>query len=173
MDYARKQQIMKDLETVDNFYRNALKDIENKIEKNQDSAKYFQGQEDKITEQIDKLESEKNEINNKPSNHVNDNVANRLKNFNLEINIFNIENDIKKLKNDLELQRRINEIEIDYLKEKNEKLEKDYEKYYEEKKIIDDAIFIHLLGNEINIGAIKGADEIKKENDMVFKRVLK
>ena len=170
---AEIQKTIEDHKKVENFYKETLNNIEIEMEKNQEMAKTLGGEEKVIRNKIDKLESEKKKIMDEPSNHVNNNVENRLKDFGLEKTIFDKDNEIKKLEKELELKQRTNEIEIRYLKDKNKQLEKDYEKYYDEKITIDKAIFIYLLGSAINIGEIKEAKRIKEENDMVFANLLK
>ena len=130
---AEIQKTIEDHKKVENFYKETLNNIEIEMEKNQEMAKTLGGEEKVIRDKIDKLESEKKKIMDEPSNHVNNNVENRLKDFGLEKTIFDKDNEIKKLEKELELKQRTNEIEIRYLKDKNKQLEKDYEKYFLQK----------------------------------------
>ena len=96
-----------------------------------------------------------------------------VKNFGLEREIFNKGNEIKRLEKELEWKKKMDEIEIKFLKDKNDGLVQDYEKLYNEKTKINEAIIIEILKDRINkYGDIKAAIDIRKENDSLFANLL-
>ena len=173
IDAQMKKQLEEDRKEVNKFYEKALENILKKNNDNLKEVKRLEGLAKNIEKEIDNLKKEKDDIMNNQSNHVNGEIKNRLKNFGLEKDIFDIENKIKKLEKKLELQNRINEIEIADLKEKNKNYWKEYDKYYNEHKQIDEAMFTQFLGMQIDLGGIKSAEEIKKQNDDVFANLMK
>ena len=157
---------------VDDFYKEWLEHIRNKIDKNKNTVKRIGGKERKLKQEIEDKEEKIKEIYNDDNNYVNRNKQNRLKSFGLEKDIFDYENKINELKQKLEWHYKKNETRIKYLKEENDRLMKEYEKIYNEKAEIDDAIIKGVLGKDVDIGDIMAAKELKEENDVLFTKLI-
>ena len=157
---------------VDDFYKEWLEHIRKKIEKNKNTVKRIGGKERKLKQEIEDKEEKIKEIYNDDDNYVNRNKQNRLKSFGLEKDIFDYENKINELKQKLEWHYKKNETRIKYLKEENDRLMKEYEKIYNEKAEIDDAIIKGVLGKDVDIGDIMAAKELKEENDVLFTKLI-
>ena len=157
---------------VDDFYKEWLEHIRKKIEKNKNTVKRIGGKERKLKQEIEDKEEKIKEIYNDDNNYVNRNKQNRLKSFGLEKDIFDYENKINELKQKLEWHYKKNETRIKYLKEENDRLMKEYEKIYNEKAEIDDAIIKGVLGKDVDIGDIMAAKELKEENDVLFTKLI-
>ena len=171
---AYLEQVAKDQRAVDDFYNESLKTLEERIRKNTDKVEKLRNEEEEMIETIEKLRKEINDINNDEGNHVENNKNFRLKNFSLEKKIFDKENLIKKLEKELEWKKKMNAIEIQFLKDKNDSIVNDYEKLYNEKAEIDNAIIVGVLRQEITkIGDIINAKELKNENDQIFRNLQK
>ena len=167
-------QVAKDQRAVDDFYNESLKTLEERIRKNTDKVEKLRNEEEEMIETIEKLRKEIDDINNDEGNHVENNKNFRLKNFSLEKKIFDKENLIKKLEKELEWKKKMNAIEIQFLKDKNDSIVNDYEKLYNEKAEIDNAIIVGVLRQEITkIGDIINAKELKNENDQIFRNLQK
>ena len=173
LDAKLSEKIYKDYQYVDKFYNESLKRLEQKINDNKEKVENIKKEEENMMIQIKNLEQEKNDINNKESNHVQNNLNFRLKNFSLERKIFNKENEIKRLTKELEWKKKMDEIEIKFLKEKNDSFVQDYEKLYNEKTKISEAIVAEVLKLQVSkIGDIIAANEIRKENDLIFANLI-
>ena len=170
---AELKQVKKNYIEVDEFYKERLEKIENKIKENKQKVENIKQEQQNMISNIEKIENEIKDINGKESNHVNGNLKFRLKNFGLEREIFNKGNEIKRLEKELEWKKKMDEIEIKFLKDKNDGLVQDYEKLYNEKTKINEAIIIEILKDRINkYGDIKAAIDIRKENDSLFANLL-
>ena len=168
------EQVAKDQRAVDDFYNESLKTLEERIRKNTDKVEKLRNEEEEMIETIEKLRKEIDDINNDEGNHVENNKNFRLKNFSLEKKIFDKENLIKKLKKELEWKKKMNAIEIQFLKDKNDSIVNDYEKLYNEREEIDKAIIVGVLRQEIaKIGDVINAKELRNENDNIFKNLQK
>ena len=171
---AYLEKVAKDQRAVDNFYDESLKTLEDRIRKNAEKVEKLRKEEEEMVETIEKLRKEIDDINNDERNHVENNKKFRLKNFSLEKKIFDKENQIKKLEKELEWKKKMNAIEIQFLKDKNDSIVNDYEKLYNEKAEIDNAIIVGVLRQEITkIGDIINAKELKNENDQIFRNLQK
>ena len=171
---AYLEQVAKDQRAVDDFYNESLKTLEERIRKNTDKVEKLRNEEEEMIETIEKLRKEIDDINNDEGNHVENNKNFRLKNFSLEKKIFDKENLIKKLKKELEWKKKMNAIEIQFLKDKNDSIVNDYEKLYNEREEIDKAIIVGVLRQEIaKIGDVINAKELRNENDNIFKNLQK
>ena len=171
---ANLKQVRKDQEEVDEVYNEHLRTIEKRIRKNKEKVEELKKEEDDIIKKIEKLESDINEIKNNDKNHVDNNLKFGLKNFGIERKIFDKENEIQKLKKELEWKIKMDDIEIQFLKDKNDSFVKDYEKLYNEKAEIDHAIIVEVLKEGVsNIGEIISANELKNENDKIFENLRK
>ena len=166
------QEVEQTQRKVDDFYKEWLEHIRNKIDKNKNTVKRIGGKERKLKQEIEDKEEKIKEIYNDDNNYVNRNKQNRLKSFGLEKDIFDYENKINELKQKLEWHYKKNETRIKYLKEENDRLMKEYEKIYNEKAEIDDAIIKGVLGKDVDIGDIMAAKELKEENDDLFKKLI-
>ena len=168
------EQVAKDQRAVDDFYNESLKTLEERIRKNTDKVEKLRNEEEEMIETIEKLRKEIDDINNDEGNHVENNKNFRLKNFSLEKKIFDKENLIKKLKKELEWKKKMNAIEIQFLKDKNDSIVNDYEKLYNEREEIDKAIIVGVLRQEIaKIGDVINAKELRNENDNIFRNLQK
>ena len=171
---AYLEQVAKDQRAVDDFYNESLKTLEERIRKNTDKVEKLRNEEEEMIETIEKLRKEIDDINNDEGNHVENNKNFRLKNFSLEKKIFDKENLIKKLKKELEWKKKMNAIEIQFLKDKNDSIVNDYEKLYNEREEIDKAIIVGVLRQEIaKIGDVINAKELRNENDNIFRNLQK
>ena len=171
---AYLEQVAKDQRAVDDFYNESLKTLEERIRKNTDKVEKLRNEEEEMIETIEKLRKEIDDINNDERNHVENNKNFRLKNFSLEKKIFDKENLIKKLEKELEWKKKMNAIEIQFLKDKNDSIVNDYEKLYNEREEIDKAIIVGVLRQEIaKIGDVINAKELRNENDNIFKNLQK
>ena len=166
------QEVEQTQRKVDDFYKEWLEHIRKKIEKNKNTVKRIGGKERKLKQEIEDKEEKIKEIYNDDDNYVNRNKQNRLKSFGLEKDIFDYENKINELKQKLEWHYKKNETRIKYLKEENDRLMKEYEKIYNEKAEIDDAIIKGVLGKDVDIGDIMAAKELKEENDVLFTKLI-
>ena len=128
-----------------------------------------------LKNKIEELKRRIKEINDDPSNYVNKKIeTKRLKNFNLEKKIFDYEKNIEKLKRELDWMRKMNDNEIKFIKEDCKKILAEYDKLYNEKMQIDDAIIQGVLGKAAStyIGDVINAQKLEEENDQIFKNNL-
>ena len=168
------KQVAEDQREVDDFYNGRLKLIQKRIDNNKNKVKKLKKEEDDLIKEIDELKEDIEKIKNNAGNHVDNNLDYRLKNFGLERKIFNKENEIQRLEKELEWKRKMNNIEIQFLKDKNDSYVNDYEKLYNEKREIDTAIIYGVLGQQVtDIGGIMNANELKNENDQIFENLRK
>ena len=168
------EQVAKDQREVDNFYNDRLKLIQKRIDSNKNKVKQLKKEEEDMIKRIEELRKDIDDIKNNKENHVDNNLDYRLKNFGLERKIFNKENEIQKLEKELEWKRKMNDIEIQFLKDKNDSYVNDYEKLYNEKSEIDKAIIYGVLGLQVtNIGDVMNANDLKNENDQIFENLRK
>ena len=168
------KQVAEDQREVDDFYNDRLKLIQKKIDKNKNQVKKLKKEEDDLIKEIDELKEDIEKIKNDERNHVNNNLDYRLKNFGLERKIFKKENEIQRLEKELEWKRKMNDIEIQFLKDKNDSFLIEYEKLYNEKGEIDKAIIYEVMGQKVtNIGDVMNANELKNENDQIFENLRK
>ena len=171
-EYLKK--VAEDQRAVDDFYNDRLKLIQRRIDDNKEKVMKLKEEEEKMIKKIEKLRKDIEDIKNNESNHYDNNLEFRLKNFGLERKIFNKENEIQKLEKELEWKRKMNEIEIQFLKDKNDSYVNDYEKLYNEKAEIDNAIIKDVLKAKItDVGEVMTANELKNENDQIFENLRK
>ena len=168
------KQVAEDQREVDDFYNDRLKLIQKRIDSNKNKVKQLKEEEEDMIKRIEELRKDIDDIKNNEGNHVDNNLDYRLKNFGLERKIFNKENEIQKLEKELEWKRKMNNIEIQFLKDKNDSYVNDYEKLYNEKSEIDRAIIYGVLGQKVtNIGDVMNANDLKNENDQIFENLRK
>ena len=170
-------EIIKDVKrnkkVVNQFYKEEFDKLNKKSKQYLNDIFNLQSKEREIANEINKYELEIKKIKDDQSNHVNNNLQNRLKDS-LVNKIFDYENEIEKLKLKLDWTKQINKIEKDYLKQKYDLIMKKYDKLYQEKLQIDNDIDVAVCGEAIskNLGVIITAKELQEENDKMYQNVM-
>ena len=80
---AELKQVKKNYIEVDEFYKERLQKIENKIKENKQKVENIKQEQQNMISNIEKIENEIKDINGKESNHVNGNLNFRLLYFSI------------------------------------------------------------------------------------------
>ena len=170
---ANIEEVKRNKKAVNQFYKEEFDKLNKKSKQCLNDIFNLQSKEREIANEINKYELEIKKIKDDQSNHVNNNLQNRLKDS-LVNKIFDYENEIEKLKLKLDWTKQINKIEKDYLKRKYELILKKYDKLYQEKLQIDNDIDVAVCGEAIshNLGGIIAAKELQEENDKMYQNVM-
>ena len=167
------EEVKRNKKAVNQFYKEEFDKLNKKSKQCLNDIFNLQSKEREIANEINKYELEIKKIKDDQSNHVNNNLQNRLKDS-LVNKIFDYENEIEKLKLKLDWTKQINKIEKDYLKQKYDLIMEKYDKLYQEKLKIDNYIDVAVCGEAIshNLGGIIAAKELQEENDRMYQNVL-
>ena len=167
------EDVKRNKKAVNQFYKDEFDKLNKKSKQYLNDIFNLKSKEREIANEINKYELEIKKIKDDQSNHVNNNLQNRLKDS-LVNKIFDYENEIEKLKLKLDWTKQINKIEKDYLKQKYDLIMKKYDKLYQEKLQIDNDIDVAVFGEDIskNLGVIITAKELQEENDKMYQNVM-
>ena len=167
------EDVKRNKKVVNQFYKEEFDKLNKKSKQYLNDIFNLQSKEREIANEINKYELEIKKIKDDQSNHVNNNLQNRLKDS-LVNKIFDYENEIEKLKLKLDWTKQINQIEKNYLKRKYDLIMKKYDKLYQEKLQIDNDIDVAVCGEAIgiNLGVIITAKELQEENDKMYQNVM-
>ena len=167
------EDVKRNKKVVNQFYKEEFDKLNKKSKQSLDDIFNLQSKEREIANEINKYELEIKKIKDDQSNHVNNNLQNRLKDS-LVNKIFDYENEIEKLKLKLDWTKQINQIEKNYLKRKYDLIMKKYDKLYQEKLQIDEDIGVTICGEAIgqHLGEIIAAKVLKEENDRLYQNVM-
>ena len=167
------EDVKRNKKVVNQFYKEEFDKLNKKSKQCLDDIFNLQSKEREIANEINKYELEIKKIKDDQSNHVNNNLQNRLKDS-LVNKIFDYENEIEKLKLKLDWTKQINKIEKDYLKRKYNLILEKYDKLYQEKLQIDEDIGVTICGEAIgqHLGEIIAAKVLQEENDRLYQNVM-
>ena len=167
------EDVKRNKKVVNQFYKEEFDKLNKKSKQYLNDIFNLKSKEREIANEINKYELEIKKIKDDQSNHVNNNLQNRLKDS-LVNKIFDYENEIEKLKLKLDWTKQINKIEKDYLKRKYDLILEKYDKLYQEKLQIDEDIGVTICGEVISQNLWKpiAAKELQEENDRMYQNVM-